>query len=64
MVYDLELSRKIWTAPAKKVYAEMQAIAGQNSNDFDTLSELEKDFYRAHAQRIFGGNDPLDLSQS
>lgn len=59
---NIKLSRNIWTYPAKRSYAKLQSELGLPSNDFDTLNDYVKDFYRAHAQREFGGIFPLNIS--
>ena len=53
-MYDINISRIIWSYHARKLYKHLQKIYNKVKWErFDLLSESEKDFYRAQAQRAF-----------
>jgi hypothetical protein len=53
-MYNLKISRIIWTAPARKIFKQMSKIFPNFSKDsFNSQSEENKDFFRANAQRDF-----------
>lgn len=53
-MYNLKVSRIIWTPLARKLYKQMGKIFPNFTKQlFDTQTEKEKDFFRALAQQSF-----------